>query len=188
MITDGVALIYNRVSTRFTVGRDFRNLGVYNRRYIRGTTNWSQHSWGNAWDIGVVGLWVPWVGWGKGSDGQKKLDEIYNYLISLRNSGVPVGTILWRRRDHYNHIHVEAVPKKMGIPPLPSGVPDEDEEMLKEIVKDWQAMLVANGFTDKDGNPLKVDGVWGPKTKHAFNQMVQAAGKAGPHSHKVTIV
>ena len=38
--------------------------------------------------------------------------------------------------------------------------------------KETQLMLNDKGHTDKDGNVLDVDGVWGPKTIYAVNQYV----------------
>ena len=38
--------------------------------------------------------------------------------------------------------------------------------------KETQTMLNDKGHTDKDGNVLDVDGVWGPKTIYAANQYI----------------
>lgn len=188
MITDPVALIVNKVSQRFQAGVDYRSLGIYNRRFIAGTTRWSQHAWGNAWDIGVAGLWVPFASAGSGTAAQKRLDEVYDYLIELRSQGVPIGTIIWRKSAHWNHIHVEGIPKKVGTPPVPAGSESEDDEEVREFIKDLQAILNAGGFRDPTGQLLVVDGVWGAKTKHALNAMVAAAAQpAGPHTHTGTV-
>ncbi len=41
--------------------------GIYNRRYIAGTTTWTQHSWSNAVDLG----WLY---------GVKQQQKVYNFL------------------------------------------------------------------------------------------------------------
>jgi hypothetical protein len=56
-MTDSVWAIYVALSERFgqpayMSGGDWNHMGWYNRRYIGGTTIWSQHSWSNAIDIG----------------------------------------------------------------------------------------------------------------------------------------
>ncbi len=80
-----------------------KNLGIFNCRYIRGTTTWSQHAWGNAVDFG-------------GST--ELLDAVADYLNTLKEKGyIPLGTLLWRVPDHYTHIHAEGLPKMTGTPP-----------------------------------------------------------------------
>lgn len=48
-----------------------------------------------------------------------------------------------------------------------------------EVVKMIQDVLRAEGFTGVNGQPIAVDGVLGPDTRHAFDRMVQAAKSAG---------
>jgi hypothetical protein len=114
----------------------YRQWGVYNRRVIAGTSIWSQHAWGNAWDIGCSGV-------------------AGDRLAGWFRAELSVGTILWRVKDHFDHIHVEGLPKRTGIPPINTGA---EEEM--ELIKHIQRALNAAGLTP----PLKVDGVWGVQT------------------------
>jgi hypothetical protein len=56
-MTDSVWAIYVALSQQFgqpayMSGGDWNHMGWYNRRYIAGTTIWTQHSWSNAIDIG----------------------------------------------------------------------------------------------------------------------------------------
>lgn len=79
------------------------DLGVYNCRRIRGKyasgNAWSQHAWGNAWDVAA---------------NPATLDAIEAWLPA---SGLPVGTVL--RYD--DHLHVEGQPARTGTPPCAGG-------------------------------------------------------------------
>lgn len=90
------------------------DLGVFNCRQIRDTAgnygdSWSQHAWGNAWDVAVTGgaqtRFVQWL-----------------ESASAGLSSLPVARIL--RYD--DHVHVEGDPVKTGTPPCASG--DEPDE------------------------------------------------------------
>ena len=50
-------------------------------------------------------------------------------------------------------------------------------ENMEQFYKDIQRNLNAAGFTDKNGDPLLVDGVWGPATKQAHRKLCLAAAK-----------
>lgn len=160
----------SRYDTWFDSGR-LRQWGVYNRRYIAGTRTWSQHAWGNAWDIGIPRL----------ADG----DVVAAWLIAQRRAGtLPIGTILWRVPDHFDHIHVEGSPKQTGTPPKL----DKDESTMKELTANIQKALNAAGAKDKNGAALKVDGVWGPLTESAFiNGLLLGSGGIAPGT-EVTLV
>jgi hypothetical protein len=151
MITPGLKRIrdevYQRYSVSFATGV-LKDLGVYNRRNIAGTNTWSQHAWGNAFDIG---------------GNVAVLDQVYVWLRNVRSAGsLPVGTILWRVKDHYDHIHVEAIPKQKGTPP--KGI----DIMAAFTVKQLQEALIEAGFTDYQNKPLTPDDEYGPRTKSAF--------------------
>lgn len=140
----------------------WKNLGVYNRRYIAGTTTWSQHAWGNAIDLGVVS--------------PTQMDTIVADLKLKKASGeLPVGTILWRVRNHYDHAHVEGSDKRTGTPPI---LPNVESEDMTELIKKIQTALNAGGAQ------LTVDGVWGPKTHAAFVDALEG----GQHTHEATVV
>jgi hypothetical protein len=164
MITPSAERIKNEVRGRWP------NVAfqVYNVRYIAGTRTWSQHSWGNALDIfGTVA----------------EMDEIALFLESRKSAGLlPIGTILWRVRDHYDHIHVEGTPKMTGTPP---GATEEDD--MTELIEMIQQSIVDVGFDIGSTGPAGngVDGVLGPKTKAGWLALVQQA--TDPHSHNVTV-
>lgn len=158
---------------RRVVEREFptvRSFGVYNRRYIAGTRQWSQHSWGAAWDIRppasdryqvVTGSKVFPIR-------RNTLDDVYAFLIAQRNRGVTfggrrIGNVLWRVKNHYDHIHVELSPKFTGVPPL--SPPTKDDEMK---ILDLQKALNKAGIRDKDGRHLSEDGVYGSSTESAL--------------------
>ena len=150
--------VEQRFDRQFTTG-DLFDLGQWNRRRIAGTSIWSQHAWGNAWDIGVRD---PIIG-----------DLVADYLKRNRRK-LGVGTILWRVRNHYDHIHVEALPKRRGVPPLSATKPTELEDDMA-LTKMIQDVLAAEGYLGADGKPLKRDGIVGRNTRHAFDSMVQDA-------------
>lgn len=68
---------------------------------------------------------------------------------------------------------------------VPPDNPDSPEEDMEQMVKDIQANLNAAGFTDQNGQPLVVDGVWGAKTKYAHGAMCGAAGAVEQEVKKV---
>lgn len=86
------------------------DLGTYNCRKKRGKytsgSSWSQHAWGNAWDVAAS---------------PATLDEIEAWLP---RSGLPVGTVL--RYD--DHLHVEGQTTRTGTPPCAGGPPDDDSD------------------------------------------------------------
>ena len=151
------AAVENKWATQFA-NHTLTNLGVYNRRKIANSNTWSQHAWGNAWDIGVRSVTLG--------------NQIVAYLRAEDRAGrLSVGTILWQVPDHYDHIHVEGAPKKTGTPPLPTTDKDDDMELIKGI----QRSLNAAGFKGANGKVLTVDGLYGANTEAAFLAMCKAA-------------
>jgi hypothetical protein len=80
-MTDGVRFIYEALEKEFGPGAYFVNppagtkwthMGGWNRRYIGGTTIWSQHAWWNALDIG------PYFG-------VEQQQDFYDFLVALRD-------------------------------------------------------------------------------------------------------
>lgn len=108
-ITPAMQQIKTAVEARY--GSQITNMGVYNRRPIAGTSKWSQHAWGNAWDIG-------------GSP--TTLAAVYNYLAANRAT-LGIGTLCYKHfgpcsaAAHQDHIHVEPAIVKTGTPPESSG-------------------------------------------------------------------
>lgn len=106
--TPAVAKIRAAVEQRFP---EVTNLGVDSCRPIAGSSTWSQHSYGNAWDIGGP---------------TALLDEVYRWL-TLNRATLPIGGICWKDRGgcdprtHQDHIHVEGRPKLDGTPPCAGG-------------------------------------------------------------------
>ena len=170
MITPAIAELNLRVRQKFAAefaSGALYSLGIYNRRYISGTDIWSQHAWGNAWDIGVARSQRPALGdrvkaWIRGEDAAGRL---------------ATGLILWNVRNHYNHLHVEGDPKKFGVPPLP-----QEEDDMEAFVEAEQENLNDAGFRDSSGNRLDVDGLLGPKTQSAMLARDKAAKSGGGFS------
>ena len=87
------------------------NWGFCNRRYIDGTSTWSQHS--------------PWPD-GPGGPGANAVDvhprsmaegdRMKNILDAMRTAGHPVGPVLWRVSGHYDHLHIPGAPERTGTP------------------------------------------------------------------------
>ncbi len=91
--------------------------GIYNRRHISGSIRWSQHSWPNAIDIffTAYGDISP--------EHQARLDEVYDY-IRLRWGHFATNHLLWRRRNHWDHIHWDGWPTGWGTPSTTRGGTD----------------------------------------------------------------
>jgi hypothetical protein len=93
------------IRAELELGFNGLSFGVTNCRPIAGSTTWSQHAWSNALDIhGATTL----------------LDKVYAWLIAHRYE-LQIRVILWRVKDHYDHIHVDPWPKGIGTPPCAGG-------------------------------------------------------------------
>lgn len=79
----------------------------YNCRPIAGTRQWSQHSWpgSNAQDI---------------FGSTARLDQVAAYL-RVNKVRFGIKTILWRVKDHYDHVHADMWPTGYGTPPCGRG-------------------------------------------------------------------
>lgn len=84
--------------------------GICNCRKISGTNTWSQHADCNALDL-------YHVGWGYSTDPihQAWLDGVYAWIRTYFDE-LSIRTLIWRKRDHYNHIHIDFWPKRYGYP------------------------------------------------------------------------
>ncbi len=180
-ITPAVAEIERAIRLQFAA--EFRSvifysLGIYNRRLKRSLTGWSQHAWGNAWDVGVL------LGH-RGPDGAGS--RLAAWLHTEQHAGrLPVGGVLWRVPNHHSHLHIEGAPEQTGTPPLLTDGEDVDMEKLKELVTGIQQVLLDAGY----GLPRwGADGLWGSETRAALLAMAKDARRAHgatlrPHTHK----
>jgi hypothetical protein len=83
---------------------DLPRIQTTNCRRISGSSTWSQHSWANAADIFVD---------------KKTGDEL---AARLRERYGPwIATLLWWRKDHWDHIHVDMWPEGIFTPPCAGG-------------------------------------------------------------------
>jgi len=158
-----------------------RDWGTQNCRKISGSSSWSQHAWSNANDAAYPAGGNPRndpylnaaVAWLKE---QKRLGTRFG------PDGVRIGTILYQNgpdttQGHWDHVHYEADPRQTGTPPCAGGTPtpDPEEDEMAKTTEGIQRTLNAHGYTDQDGKPLKVDGIWGSRTEYSFGTMVADA-------------
>lgn len=163
-------------------------VGAWLCRRIAGTFTWSQHAYteeeygylGNAADV------FP--------DTQATGDRVAAFIRSEYAEIVKV--VLWRVRDHFDHVHYDTWPTGIGTPPCKGGAlrvrhkdgtigrtfkpasppPNIDEMVLKEgdkgdAVKVFQKSLNKWG----GGGPVVVDGIYGPTTTAAVTSYQHAA-------------
>lgn len=156
------------------------SLGIYNRRKISNSIYWSQHAWGNGVDItSPAGVAKPAMNDATSQSNPRYFDH-YLYMDRvnswiMKNAYVyHVRTRLWRRTNHYNHIHVDFNPKQYGTPPLLTGEGDDDVK-FEEYLKGVQTSLNEAGFRDGSGRVLTVDGIFGPNTLAAIKKRDVAA-------------
>lgn len=141
--------------------------GKWNRRYISGTTTWSQHAWANAEDIAD--------GYYNDRYDSPYLDQVYAWLIDQKRKGTvfgdgaKIGTVLWKVPAHHDHIHYERYPKLRGTPPLrPPTIDWENNNTM--TYEEMQRALVDAGYDLGDYGPNGdgVDGKWGPMSHAAL--------------------
>ena len=192
MNTPNVQRVWDEVHKRWP---DVKSLGVTNCRLIKNTATWSQHSWANAWDISSPSRVLVF--------GPRTMvnplhmaymDRIYEHLNANRLT-YQLRNILWRQSAHWDHIHVDHWPKGVSIPPCAGGplkVQNKDgtysdtfgEEDLSKETEGLQRNLNAAGFTDPNGEPLKVDGDYGAKTEYAHLAIIRAAAVPTIEQHR----
>ena len=150
------------------------SLGKWNRRYIAGTTIWSQHSWANAEDIADPA----------DSYDSVRLDQVAAWLRDHKARGTTfadgarVGTVLWKVPAH--HVHYERSPKQTGTPP-PRPPTIDYQEQNTMTYEEMQRALVDAGYDLGDYGPNGdgVDGKWGPKSHAALVQGLKTAVAVG---------
>src|SRR5262245_14068367 len=102
-VTPAIALVIGAVFGRFGP----MPIGTRVVRFIRGTTIWSQHAYGNAVDFMCSG---------------EKHRQVA-YFVDANRSGLSVAHLLADPYfpsplgDHYNHVHVDCFPQWGGTPP-----------------------------------------------------------------------
>ena len=89
----------------------------YNRRPIAGTSTWSQHSWPNALDLCFTTMWDD------SPQHQQMLDQVARFIRD-NYEVYNVRYLLWRRPNHYGHIHVDFWPMGYGTPSRTRGGAD----------------------------------------------------------------
>lgn len=164
-------------------GTSLVSWGVWNRRRIAGSTSWSQHAWGNAEDVSSPTA--------KGLDHRTELlDDVAAWLRGHR-AVLPIGTVLWQTKDHYDHVHYEAVPKMKGTPPKSSqGTGDAMDivadvgdaghwvaALQRQLNREWETQVNAGFGAGWPPAPLVTDGRFGPKTAEMV-RCYQAASQA----------
>lgn len=159
------AAVYQEFREQFDAGMLY-DLGTWNRRKIAGTDRWSQHAWGNAWDIGVRDR-------GTG-------DRLYDFL---RRRG-DVSVVCWQGDGgcttyHGTHIHVAGNPRKYGTPP--GSADDSNDEEMVRMIESIQTVLKDAGYYTG-----KVDGIWGPISQGAFAQLVADAKAKTPEKMAIS--
>lgn len=171
-----------------------------NCRPIAGTAIWSQHSWpgGNARDI---------FGPDKApSQTSQALLDVAAAHLRTHKTELGIKMILWRVKDHFNHIHVDMWPTGYSKPPCGGGherykysngkivsaiggnvPPEGDFEEATVIVRNGETgpyvrvyQQALNGWAIKQAVPnwvpLTEDGSFGPATIAAVTQYQAAAG------------
>ena len=89
--------------------------GRCNCRKISGTSTYSQHSWCNALDI----YHKDW-GYSTNPIHQQWLDTVYDFIEAYREE-LSIRVRIWRKRDHFNHIHIDGWPKGYATPSCAGG-------------------------------------------------------------------
>ena len=89
--------------------------GHVNCRKIARTNTYSQHSWPNARD-----LYHQHYSYSTDPRHQAYLAEVYAFLVTHKRD-LSIRTMIWRKRDHFNHIHIDGYPKGYGTPKCAGG-------------------------------------------------------------------
>jgi len=98
-----------------------RPIGGSHCNYTSSSSGWSQHAYGNGWDITAPG------GLSQSTPSQNYLDMVEKWLLQNIGKGLrlPIAQVIWRGRevlsgssvdDHFSHIHVSGDPMFSGTP------------------------------------------------------------------------
>lgn len=118
MPTPQIETIRAAVTARFPRAVDG---GIDSCRKVAGSSRWSQHAYGNAWDIFGPGRTAT-------RPDKNYLDSIYWFLNNNR-AALQIDELIWEHRGggsaaaHQDHIHVSAKPKQTGTPACAGGTP-----------------------------------------------------------------
>ena len=85
--------------------------GHCNCRKIARSSRWSEHANCNARDL----YHIDW-GYSTNLIHQAYLDEVHAFIMAHFDD-LSIRTVIWRKRDHFNHIHIDPWPKSYGTPP-----------------------------------------------------------------------
>lgn len=87
------------------------SLGIYARRKIAGSIRWSEHSWGDAWDVTDAET----VKENRYSD---QLKDVLRWLGGAAvTARLKITRIIQGDASHKNHAHVDVDPDHEGTPP-----------------------------------------------------------------------
>lgn len=166
------------------------NMGIYNCRNVAGSANRSVHSCGRACDLGCLVTRVAHRAM------YKFLDALAPHMRRLGIQLVIFDRRYWSANTppggreykgvhpHRDHIHIElnrAAARGLTLATLRSVVGDfrQWEEEMAGVTLGIQKACNAAGITDDDGNSLKPDDVWGPKTQQAADRWALMSIRAG---------
>jgi len=127
--------------------------GKCNCRKISGSNRWSQHAYCNALDI----YHADW-GYSLNPTHQAWLDEVHAFIMEHFDD-LSLRTVIWRKKDHFNHIHIDPYPKGYSTPVCKGGTsrwqwPDGHVETLSK----WGSPDPINGYPElPDGEPKEID-------------------------------
>lgn len=88
------------------------SLGVYNCRKIAGSSRWSQHAWGDAWDMTTPGA----VKKGTPTPALRAMVK----AVRDHAGQLHVTRVIFGDDAHQNHAHVDVDPERTGTPPCAS--------------------------------------------------------------------
>ncbi len=117
--------------------------GHSNCRNIGSSSTPSQHAWPNARDL----YHKNW-GYSTHPTHQAYLDEVHAF-ITAHFDDLSIRTVIWRKKDHFNHIHIDGWPKGYGTPSCMGGLtryqwPNGDVETFRK----YQSPDPLNGYPD----------------------------------------
>ena len=125
--------------------------GRCNCRKISGTNIWSQHAWCNALDL----YHTDW-GYSTNPTHQAWLDTVYDFIITYQDE-LSIRTRIWRKKDHFNHIHIDPWPKGVRTPPCAGAsssrweYPDRSGETLGK----YASPDPLNGYHELPDKPIE---------------------------------